>query len=263
MGAGASSVMGREGEAEDHETGLGNLPESCVAAVLLYLDPPEICRAAHLSRTFRGAASADFVWEAKLPENYMYLVELASGGKSPGERDRLCLKEVYARLCRPNPFDGGNKSAHLLLWKLFYTVAYLQHTWWFEVDGEIDFYFPAGTYSLFFRLHLGRASKRLGRRICSSEHIHGWDIKPVQFQLSTSDGQNTISHCYLDEPGRWILYHAGVFVVENSNISTKIQFSLTQIDCTHTKGGVCVDSVLIYPKGFIPKRSLFPTCKSV
>ena len=131
------------------------------------------------------------------------------------------------------------------------------------MDGEIDFYFPAGTYSLFFRLHLGRASKRLGRRICSSEHIHGWDIKPVQFQLSTSDGQNTISHCFLDGPGRWILYHAGDFVVDNSNISTKIQFSLTQIDCTHTKGGVCVDSVLIYPKGFILKRSLLPTCKSV
>ncbi|CAL9156178.1 unnamed protein product [Musa hybrid cultivar] len=294
MGAGASSVMGRDGEAEDHETGLGNLPESCVAAVLLHLDPPEICRAARLSRTFRGAASADFVWEAKLPENYMYLVELASGGKSPSERDLLCLKEVYAWLCRPNPFDGGNKefwldkswggfcmsisSKALLItgiddrryWNYipteesrFYTVAYLQHTWWFEVDGEIDFYFPAGTYSLFFRLHLGRASKRLGRRICSSEHIHGWDIKPVQFQLSTSDGQNTISHCFLDEPGRWILYHAGDFVVDKSNISTKIQFSLTQIDCTHTKGGVCVDSVLIYPKGFILKRSLLPTCKSV
>ncbi|URE39097.1 Peroxisomal membrane protein [Musa troglodytarum] len=287
MGAGASSITGPDGETGGHETGLGDLPESCVAAVLLHLDPPEICRAARLSRTFRGAASADFVWDAKLPENYVHLMELACGGKSPSNRKRrLCLKEIYARLCRPNPLDGGSKefwleknrggvcmsisSKALLItgiddrryWNYiltdesrFHTIAYLQQTWWFEVDGEIDFCFPAGAYSLFFRLHLGRISKRLGRRICSFEHVHGWDIKPVQFQLSTSDGQNATSHCYLDEPGRWILYHAGDFAVENSNVSTKLKFSMTQIDCTHTKGGICVDSVLIYPKGFMQEKA--------
>ena len=136
----------------------------------------------------------------------------------------------------------------------FQPVAYLQQIWWFEVDGEMDFCFPAGTYSLFFRLHLGRPSKRLGRRIWSSEHVHGWDIKPVRFQLSTSDGQHALSQCYLDEPGSWILYHVGDFVVENSNISTKLKFSMMQIDCTHTKGGLCVDSVLIYPSGLRQKK---------
>ncbi|CAL9154677.1 unnamed protein product [Musa hybrid cultivar] len=286
MGAGASSITGPDGETGGHETGLGDLPESCVAAVLLHLDPPEICRAARLSRTFRGAASADFVWKAKLPENYVHLMELACGGKSPSSRKRrLCLKEIYARLCRPNPLDEGTKefwleknrggvcmsisSKALLItgiddrryWNYiptdesrFHTVAYLQQTWWFEVDGEIDFCFPAGAYSLFFRLHLGRISKRLGRRICSFEHVHGWDTKPVHFQLSTSNGQIATSHRYLDEPGRWILCHAGDFVVENSNVSTKLEFSMTQIDCTHTKGGICVDSVLIYPKGFMQEK---------
>ncbi|WOL05699.1 hypothetical protein Cni_G14428 [Canna indica] len=283
MGAEASRILEPEEEPGDHETGLGDLPENCVAEMLLHLDPPEICRAARLSRTFRGAASADFVWEAKLPENYAYLMELACGGMIHGrKKDRLCLKEVYARLCRPNPLDGGNKefwlekkhggicmsisSMALLItgiddrryWNYiptdesrFHKVAYLQQTWWFEVDGQIEFCFPAGTYSVFFRLHLGRASKRLGRRICSSEHVHGWDIKPVQFKLSTSDGQNATSHCYLDEPGKWILCRVGDFVVENSSVSTKLKFSMTQIDCTHTKGGICVDSVLIYPKGFM------------
>ncbi|KAG6500249.1 hypothetical protein ZIOFF_040092 [Zingiber officinale] len=268
MGAGASVVMNPEGELE---TGLGDLPESCVAAVLLHLHPPEICGAARLSRTFRAAASADFVWEAKLPENYAYLLEMARGENSSCKKDRLCLKEVYSRLCRPNPIDGGNKifwleknqggicmsisSKGLLITGIddrrFDEVAYLQQTWWFEVDGEVDFHFPAGTYSLYFRLHLGRPARRFGCRICSFEHVHGWDIKPVQFQLSTSDGQNATSHCYLDEPGRWILCHAGDFVTENSNVATKLKFSMTQIDCTHTKGGICVDSVLIYPKGFV------------
>lgn len=189
-------------------------------------------------------------------------------------------KEVYSRLCRRSLFDGGTKefwlekhtgrvfmsisSKALLItgiddrryWNYipteesrFRTVAYLQQIWWLEVGGQIDFYFPKGNYSLYFRLHLGRASRRLGRRICSPQHIHGWDIKPVRFQLSTSNGQQAQSKCYLDEPGSWILYHVGDFVVNNSRELTKVKFSMVQIDCTHTKGGLCVDSVLICPKG--------------
>lgn len=127
----------------------------------------------------------------------------------------------------------------------FHTVAYLQQIWWLEVEGDIDFQFPHGTYSVFFRLYLGRSSKKLGRRVCKTEHIHGWDIKPVKFQLTTSDGQHAESHSHLDNPGHWVLYHAGNFVSKNSNDLMNIKFSLSQIDCTHTKGGLCVDSVLI------------------
>ena len=115
--------------------------------------------------------------------------------------------------------------------------------------GELEFQFPVGTYSLFFRLQLGKSTKRLGRRVCNPEHIHGWDVKPVQFQLTTSDGQHAMSRCFLDNPGYWVHYHAGDFVVEYPSESTKIKFSLTQIDCTHTKGGLCLDSVLVCPSG--------------
>ena len=132
----------------------------------------------------------------------------------------------------------------------FQSVAYLQQIWWFEVVGELDFCFPVGTYSLYFRVHLGKFSKRFGRRVCSTEHVHGWNKKPVRFQLSTSDGQNALSQCYLDEPGSWVLYHAGDFVSTNPGQALKLKFSMAQIDCTHTKGGLCVDSVLVYPKGF-------------
>ncbi|XP_008795389.2 F-box protein PP2-A13 [Phoenix dactylifera] len=287
MGAGVSSIMGPEEECGGHETGLGDLPESCLAEVFLHLDPPEICGLARLGRAFRGAASADLVWETKLPRNYRYLMGLVENEKS--KTRCLSKKEIYARLCRPNPFDGGTKefwlekckgglcmsisSKALLItgiddrryWNYipteesrFHAVAYLQQIWWFEVDGEINFCFPVGTYSLFFRLHLGRPSKRLGRRICSSEHVHGWDIKPVRFQLSTSEGQHALCHCYLDEPGSWILHHVGDFVVENSDMPTNLKFSMTQIDCTHTKGGLCVDSVLIYPKG-LGQEKIFTT----
>ncbi|THG11066.1 hypothetical protein TEA_023397 [Camellia sinensis var. sinensis] len=140
---------------------------------------------------------------------------------------------------------GGNKMEWM---RRFHTIAYLQQIWWLEVDGNLEFEFPSGTYSLYFRLQLGRPTKRLSRRVCNLDKIHGWDIKPVRFQFSMSNGQHAMSQCYLNEPGKWVNYHVGDFVVEKPNIATKIKFSMTQIDCTHTKGGLCVDSVLILPK---------------
>ncbi|CDP09805.1 unnamed protein product [Coffea canephora] len=271
--------------------GLGDLPESCVASVLLYLDPPEICKLAMLNRAFRGASSADFVWESKLPLNYGSVIDrVADDGWKQGCDDfpkNLCKRDIYSRLCRPKSFDGGTKKVWLdkssgkfclsissnglaitgiddrRYWSRlqteesrFRSVAYLQQIWWLEVDGEVEFPFPAGSYSLFFRLQLGRTSKRFGRRVCNTEHVHGWDKKPVRFQLSTSDGQQGTTQCYINEPGRWIYYHAGDFAVVDPSTSMKVKFSMTQIDCTHTKGGLCVDSVFVYPSEFKERLKL-------
>ncbi|KAF7828314.1 F-box protein PP2-A12-like [Senna tora] len=253
---------------------LGDLPESCVALILEHMDPPQICKLAKLNRAFHGASWADFVWESKLPSNYDVIVRKIFHD-FPTD---LGKRGIYASLCRLNTLDDGTKKVWLdrttgklclaisskglsitgiddrRYWNhiqteesRFSSVAYLQQIWWFEVDGEVEFPFPAGTYSLYFRLHLGRAHKRFGRRVCNNEHVHGWDVKPVRLQLWTSDGQYVASQCFLQEPGKWSYYHAGDFVVGNGNESTKIKFSLTQIDCTHTKGGLCLDAVLIYP----------------
>ncbi|KAM0825557.1 hypothetical protein ACQ4PT_069474 [Festuca glaucescens] len=285
MGGAASSTARRGGG-----TALGDLPESCIAEVMLRLNPTEICAMARLSRTFRGAASGDGVWEAKLPRNYPRL--LAAAGAGGGNEEAAALeaeaipkKEVYARLCRRNCLDGGTKEFWLdkagggtcmtiysralsitgiddrRYWNYipndesrFRSVAYLSQIWWFEVRGEAEFYFPEGTYSLFFRVHLGRPFKRLGRRVYSTEHIHGWDIKPVRFQLLTSDGQQAQSKCYLTDPGVWINHHVGDFVVKNSNEPLNIHFAMVQIDCTHTKGGLCVDSVFVRPQYLARKK---------
>ncbi|KAK7265540.1 hypothetical protein RJT34_33160 [Clitoria ternatea] len=259
------------------ESPLGQLPESCVALIMTNMDPPQICQLATLNRTFRAASSADFVWESKLPTNYPLLLRRIF----PDFPSDLGKRGIYATLCRVSSLDEGTKKVWLdrSMGKLclcisvnglsitgiddrrywnristeesrFGTVAYLQQIWWFEVDGEVEFPFPAGKYSLFFRIQLGRASKRFGRRVCNTEHVHGWDIKPARFQLWTSDGQYVASQCFLKGPGKWVYYHAGDFVVENGNASTKLKFSMTQIDCTHTKGGLCLDSVLVYPSEF-------------
>ncbi|XP_022933858.1 F-box protein PP2-A15-like isoform X2 [Cucurbita moschata] len=265
--------------------GLGDIPESCVACVFLYLTPPEICNLARLNRAFRGAASSDAVWESKLPSNYQDLLDFL-----PPERyQNLSKKDIYALLSRPVPFDGGNKEVWLdritgricmsisakamaitgiddrRYWNWipteesrFNVVAYLQQIWWFEVDGMVKFPFPADIYTLTFRLHLGRFYKRLGRRTCSFEHTHGWGVKPVRFEMSTSDGQQATHEFCLDEHGFidvsghrkrgcWIEYKVGEFLVDKSGSATEIRFSMKQIDCTHSKGGLCVDSVFIVP----------------
>lgn len=277
MGANLScaTLCDANGEGPSSKPRLGDIPESCLALVLMHLDPPDICKLARLNRAFRGASSADFIWESKLPSNYKFICEKVLDEKTVAGLEK---KDVYARMCRPNPFDGGTKEVWLdkktggacfsisskglaitgiddrRYWNhisteesRFHTVAYLQQIWWFEIDGEFEFEFPKGMYSLFFRLQLGRSSKRMGRRVCNSEHIHGWDIKPVRFQLTTSDGQRAASKCFLDNPGNWVYYHVGDFVVDRPSELMKIKFSMTQIDCTHTKGGLCVDAAFVYP----------------
>ncbi|XP_023764375.1 F-box protein PP2-A13 [Lactuca sativa] len=283
MGANSSLLSPDSSDGSNHPSKLklGDIPESCVALVLSYLDPPEICKLARLNRAFRAASSADFIWDAKLPSNYHHLVDDYLI-KNP---TKLGKNETYARLSRPVPFDSGNKEFWLdkrtgglclsisskalaitgiddrRYWNYiptdesrFHTIAYLQQIWWLEVEGDMEFQFPAGTYSLLFKLRLGRFTKKPGRRVATHgghESVHGWDIKPVQFQLTTPDGQQAISKRFLENTGNWEYHHVGDFVVDDPNTPTKIKFSLTQIDCTHTKGGLSIDSVLICPSDLV------------
>ncbi|XP_073013889.1 F-box protein PP2-A15 [Typha latifolia] len=281
-----------DGSGEGVGPRLGDIPESCVACVFMYLTPPEICNLARLNRAFRGAASSDSVWEFKLPPNYHDILALL-----PRESYRHLAKkkDIFAFLSRPVHFDDGTKAVWLnrvtgrvcisisakamsitgiedrryWTWipteeSRFHIVAFLQQIWWFEVDGMVKFPFPAGVYSLLFRLHLGKFFKRLGRRLCSYENTHGWDLKPVRFELSTSDGQQVTRECCLDEPekddlygnnkrGNWIEYHVGDFVANGTEMLV-LRYSMKQIDCTHSKGGLCVDSVSIIPSELRERR---------
>jgi len=144
-------------------------------------------------------------------------------------------------------------------------VAYLQQIWWFEVDGVVRFPLPPDVYTLIFRLHLGKFSKRIGRRVTNFEHTHGWDIKPVRFEFTTSDGQQATAECCLDDTeqdemegshkrGCWVEYKVGEFIVTDSESAPEVRFSMKQIDCTHSKGGLCVDSVSVIPSDLIERR---------
>ncbi|KAJ0772209.1 putative F-box domain-containing protein [Helianthus annuus] len=104
MGSGLST-SNKEGSGA---VGLGDLPENCLAMVLGYLDPSDICNLARVSRAFHRASSADFIWEPKLPENYRNLSEklMFYGGSS----ECLGKKDIYAGLCSPVRFSSGTKE---------------------------------------------------------------------------------------------------------------------------------------------------------
>lgn len=126
MGAnfsGAASDFNGDGSAVKPK--LGDIPESCVALVLSYLDPPEICNLARTNQAFRGASSANFIWESKLPVNYRDIVERVLDNPKVLNLEK---KDIYARLCRTNPFDGGTKVLILATLHLF-LVSFLLVRW--------------------------------------------------------------------------------------------------------------------------------------
>lgn len=107
MGTGFSGLLGGENNNINiGAPGIEDIPESCVALILTYLDTPEICKLACLNRAFYRASSADLVWESKLPENYLILVKKLFNFE---RTENLVKKDIYAMLCRPNRFDGGTK----------------------------------------------------------------------------------------------------------------------------------------------------------
>ncbi|CAD5334664.1 unnamed protein product [Arabidopsis thaliana] len=251
MGAASSSIVRSEPFA-GKLCGLEDVPENCITAMFMYMEPPEICLLARVNKSFHRASRSDAVWEDKLPSNYKFLVRrILEDQQQVGVKDKLIYrkKEIYARLCRPNLFDAGTKEAWLdkRSGKVFGSITYLRQIWWLEAVGKIRFEFAPGKYSLLFKIQLGKPIRKCGRKTCSLDQVHGWDIKPVRFQLSTSDGQCAMSERHLDESGRWVYHHAGDFVVENQNSPVWVKFSMLQIDCTHTKGGLCLDCVIICP----------------
>ncbi|KAE9460072.1 hypothetical protein C3L33_08023, partial [Rhododendron williamsianum] len=78
MGGGSSAFAIAEWDGSGNpatKPRLEDIPENCIALVLARLDPTEICKLAGLNQAFRGASSADFIWEVKLPLNYGYIVD--------------------------------------------------------------------------------------------------------------------------------------------------------------------------------------------
>lgn len=88
------------------KTTLDDIPENCISSMMMSFDPQEICTLARVNKAFHRASSADFVWESKLPPSYKFLLNKVLGEQNLGS---MTKKEIYAKLCQPNFFDGGTK----------------------------------------------------------------------------------------------------------------------------------------------------------
>ena len=111
MGGNLSASMA-DGDGEEKPR-LGDIPENCIALVFMSLDPPDVCKFAQLNRAFRAASSANFIWESKLPSNYRFILDKVFDDTKKVES--LGKREIYALLCKPNSFDGGNKVTVIFL----------------------------------------------------------------------------------------------------------------------------------------------------
>lgn len=101
-----------QSQRQSHQTSLDDIPESCISSLLMSFDPQEICKLARVNKAFHRASSADFVWESKLPQSYKFLLNKVLLVGEEEKLGSLTKKEIYAKLCRPNFFDGGTKVSN-------------------------------------------------------------------------------------------------------------------------------------------------------
>ncbi|XP_027365554.1 putative F-box protein PP2-B12 isoform X2 [Abrus precatorius] len=88
--------------------GLNNLPEGCIANVLSFITPREVCRLSLVSSTFRSAAESDAVWDKFLPSDCSTIVSHFSSLSIHSKKD------LYLYLSqKPLLIDDGKKSFQL------------------------------------------------------------------------------------------------------------------------------------------------------
>lgn len=84
---------------------LGGLPESCVASIIRYMDPPQICQLTTFNRAFNVASSTDFFGESKFASNY-HLILNKIFDNFPIDLGKF---DIYVPLCSLNDLDKGTK----------------------------------------------------------------------------------------------------------------------------------------------------------
>ena len=84
------------------------LPEGCIAGILAWTSPRDVCRMSAVSLEFLSAAESDALWETFLPADYREIIGLSS--ESSSHLSISSKKEVFFRLCNsPLLIDGGKK----------------------------------------------------------------------------------------------------------------------------------------------------------
>ncbi|KAJ9703202.1 hypothetical protein PVL29_004831 [Vitis rotundifolia] len=137
------------------------LPEGCIAGILAWTSPRDVCRMSAVSPEFLSAAESDALWENFLPADYREIIGLSS--ESSSHLSISSKKEVFFRLCNsPLLIDGGKKSLWLdkksgkkcymlaardltITWSdtpMYWTWISLPHSRLFSLSRFLVFLFP-------------------------------------------------------------------------------------------------------------------------
>ncbi|KAL2325285.1 hypothetical protein Fmac_024343 [Flemingia macrophylla] len=156
---------------------LNNLPEGCIANILSFTCPRDVCRLSLLSSAFRSAAESDAVWNTFLPSDYHTL---------PSQSDALSLpskKDLYLHLCqKPLLIDGAKKSFQLD-----------------KVYGKNATCYQPELSSLFGEILQGIG----GGFLFQIPGTYGFDYQPVEVSIGIAGGDTSKRTVFLDaERGR-------------------------------------------------------------
>ncbi|KAK7278269.1 hypothetical protein RJT34_23295 [Clitoria ternatea] len=203
-----------------------NLPEGCIANILSFTTPRDVCKLSLVSSTFRSAADSDAVWDKFLPSDINTLISQSSSSSSLSVQSK---KHLYISLCQnPLLIDDGKKSLQLdkvygkkcymlsarilfIVWgdtprywrwvsvpeSRFPEVAELVSVCWLEMQGWINTRMLSpntlyGAYLVFKPRDCG---------------IYGFDQQSVEVSICIAGGDTRRRTVFLDaERGRMIRY---------------------------------------------------------
>merc|ERR1711915_267535 len=255
------------------ETGMLDLPESCIYAIFSLTMPRDIGRLAVVCKLFKSVCYSDDLWNKFLPEECLQLLSRADA-PVPGSKGELC-----ARLGDSILIDGGTKRAWLegspaklgymlsaraltIIWgdderywrfvpgdghdSRFEVLAELTMVWWLEVRGQIDcrLLSPNTNYRVVFALKF-------------TENPFGWDV-PIRFSVTTPKGEQMELMKRLDKRrgenqgtnGGWMEVVAGEFTTRcetDDGDDSHIEFYMKEMSRMIPKRGLLLDGVKIEP----------------
>ncbi|XP_061342639.1 putative F-box protein PP2-B12 [Gastrolobium bilobum] len=258
------------------------LPEGCIATILSFTTPADVCRLSVVSKIFRSAAESDDVWNHFLPSDADIITSRADS-ESTSLANSHSMKTVYFALY-PMIIAQGTKSFQLgrksgkkcymlaaralsIIWgdtprywkwttlqdSRFPEVAQLLDVCWLEIRGMIN------------TLALSPNTQYAAYLVFKMIDGIGFRHSPVELSVGSLHGQTTTHTVCLDpnlgsRPHRrvvglplpnersdgWLEIEMGEFF--NSGLEDEVQMSVVEIKCGNWKSGLVLEGIEVRPK---------------
>ncbi|XP_073290738.1 F-box protein PP2-B15-like [Primulina huaijiensis] len=257
-------------------TRIESLPEECMAHILSFTSPRDVCRSSTVSLFFQEVADSDQTWQKFLPSDYVEIVS-----RSVQEMKFSSMKDLFLKLSStPLLIDGGlktfsvdkytNKKCYMLSTKeLSITWANNNLNWCRK--PLLQSRFPESVELImvsWLEIH-----GKIGTRMLSSNTIYGaylvFQLADRAFGLGTLPsevivevgGYKTQGSVYLklgNEDQRelcvradgWLEVELGEFYNDGNigGCKNEVKMWLREIKGEHLKGGLLVEGIEIRPK---------------